>query len=628
MIADVICLGGSYIAAFYVRLDPGSAELYRHIPRMWQTMPVLVVIGLFFLVIFEVYRGMWRYASINDLYQIIKAVTATSLAFVISLYLLRFEDVPRGVVIIQWLISLVAIGGLRFLARLFRKMLNVPDRRVHVLIVGAGDSGDMIVRQLMNNPQYGYNPVGFIDDDERKRNLRLHGLKVLGGRTAIPDVVDKKGVQEVIIATPSATGREMRELVEVCKKSNVKKIKTVPGIRELMKDDVSITQLREVQLEDLLGREPIHIDAAEVGRMLTGQRVLVTGAGGSIGSELCRQILPYKPAQLICLDRSENSLYFLEQELRRTSVAKESPDSVIPIICDIGNKEKLQSVFDRFAPQAIFHAAAHKHVPLMESFPDEAVLNNIIGTMNVMNLGHANGSDLMVLISTDKAVAPSSVMGASKRIAELLLQSFAPKTSMRCITVRFGNVLGSNGSVVPLFQRQISQGGPVTVTHPDMKRYFMTIPEAVQLITQAASMGGDGEVYILDMGEPVRIVDMAEQLIALSGFESGKDIEIEYIGLRPGEKLEEILWNNFESPMPTRHEQILMAKTRVHEWDELLKRIRALEKAGIDQEHDEVIRLMKETIPDYEPGVDGARQPLRSRERVPLRIVSAHQANE
>ena len=622
----MMCLAGSYIAAYYVRLDPGSAELAALSPLMWKTTPLLVAIGLLFLTVFEVYRGMWRYASINDLYQIIKAVTATSLAFVISLYVFRSEDVPRGVVIIQWLISLVAIGGLRFGARLFRKMFNIPDRRVHVLIVGAGDSGDMIVRQLMNNPQYGYNPVGFIDDDQRKRNLRLHGLKVLGDRTKIPDIVDQKGVQEVIIATPSATGKEMRDLVDVCKRSNVKKIKTVPGIRELMKGEVSITQLREVRLEDLLGREPIHIDAAEVGRMLTGQRVLVTGAGGSIGSELCRQILPYRPAQLICLDRSENSLYFLEQELRRSDIAKESPESVIPVICDIGNSQKLQSVFDTFSPNAIFHAAAHKHVPLMESFPDEAVLNNVIGTLNVMDLGHTSGSDLMVLISTDKAVAPSSIMGASKRVAEQLLQAFAPKTSMRCITVRFGNVLGSNGSVVPLFQKQISQGGPVTITHPDMKRYFMTIPEAVQLITQAAAMGGDGDVYILDMGEPVRIMDMAEQLITLSGFEPGRDIQIEVVGLRPGEKLEEILWNKHESPMPTRHRQILMAKTRVREWDELLKVVRAMERSALEQDHAEVVRLFQEVIPDYEPGRDGAHRPLRGDAQPALRVVTSRQA--
>jgi len=596
LVADMGIIACSYYAAFYLRFEGNvpsdMGELISH------TLPILAAVGLFFVLLFEVYRGMWRYASINDLYQIIKAVTATSLLFVILLYLLRHESVPRSVIVIQWLVCLVGIGGLRFATRFYRKVVSGVSRQVPVLVVGAGDAGDMIIRQMLNNPQYGYNPIGLIDDDPRKRSMRLHGVKVLGNHGDIPAIAIRRRVQEVIIATPSATGEEMRQIVESCKLANVR-YKTVPGTRELIGGQVSVTQLREVRFEDLLGRDPVVVDAKEVARTLGDRRVLVTGAGGSIGSELCRQILSYRPSQLILLERAENSLYFLEQELRLSPIAEESPALLVPVIADIGNRPKLEEIFRTYRPHAVFHAAAHKHIPLMEANPEEAVLNNVIGTLNVVEVSHNSGAELMVLISTDKAVTPMSVMGASKRVAELIVQAFSPQTSMRCITVRFGNVIGSNGSVIPLFQKQIAHGGPVTVTHPEMRRYFMTIPEAVQLIVQAASMGTGGEVFILDMGQPVRIMDMAEQLISLSGFRPGQDIEIKIIGLRPGEKLEESLWHPWEHPSPTRHSKILVANAHPQAWPALLEQVSALKRAAMAMHRSEVMRILRQIIPEY-----------------------------
>ena len=598
LVADLVSMAVSYYAAFYLRFDgaiPPDMQLL-----MFRTMPLLVAIGMFYLFVFEVYRGMWRYASINDLVQIIKVILATSLSFMTVLYLIRSEAVPRSVVVIQSFIGLVAIGGMRFNARMFRKVVGAPRRRIPVLVVGAGDAGEMIIRQMLNSGDSPYDPVGIVDDDPMKRNMRLHGVKVVGGREHIPSLVARRGIQEVIIATPSASGSQMRGIVESCKAANVR-FRTVPGPRELVDGKVSVTQLREVRLEDLLGRDPIVTDAGEVARVLAGHCIVVTGAGGSIGSELCRQILAYRPSRLICLERAENPLFFLEQELRASPVVQDSPDVLVPVIGDICNRPKLEAIFHAYRPYAIFHAAAHKHVPLMERAPEEAVLNNIGGTLNVLEVAHETGAELMVLISTDKAVMPTSVMGATKRVAELIVQAFAPRTTMRGITVRFGNVIGSNGSVVPLFQKQIAQGGPVTVTHAEMRRYFMTIPEAVQLITQAAAMGNGDEVFILDMGEPVRIMDMAEQLISLSGYAPGKDIQIEVVGLRPGEKLEERLWHPWETPSRTRHNKILVADTRPRPWTTLIEQVTALRHAAFTMDRAEVIRLLRETIPDYHP---------------------------
>jgi FlaA1/EpsC-like NDP-sugar epimerase len=598
LVADLVAISVAYYAAYFLRFE-GAIGVY-NMAEFYRTVPLLAATGLFYLMVFEVYRGMWRYASINDLYQIIKAITATSLTFVIILYLIRHETVPRSVIVIQWLISLVAIGGLRFAARLVRKVISTTHRQNAVLVFGAGDAGEMIIRQMLNNPHYGYDPVGIIDDNPKKRNLRLHGVKVLGGRERIPTIAQRRGVREIIIAAPSITGEQMRELVNECKAANIG-YRTLPGPRELVHGDISLTQLREVQLEDLLGREPIVIETGEITRTLSDRRVLVTGAGGSIGSELCRQILSYRPSQLICLERAENPLYFLEQELRRTPTAKEYPDIVVPLICDVGNRAKLDEMLRLYKPHTVFHAAAHKHVPLMELHPEEAVMNNVFGTMNVMELSSKHGAEELVLISTDKAVAPSCVMGASKRIAELLMQGYASTTGMRCVTVRFGNVIGSDGSIVPLWQKQIAQGGPVTVTHPDMRRYFMTIPEAVQLITQASSMGTGGEVFILDMGEPVRIMDMAEQLITLSGYLPGKDIEIDIIGTRPGDKMDEELWHEWERPAATRHNKILAAQSNGRTWEQISSQAESLREPAESIDRAQVRKLLQEIIPDYTP---------------------------
>ena len=419
----------------------------------------------------------------------------------------------------------------------------------------------MVARELRQNPQMGLAAIGFIDDDPGKRGVILNRVRVLGGRETIPALVSEHGVSQVIIAMPSASGKTIREIVTICEGAGVR-TRIVPGIYELLGGNVRLNQLRDVQIDDLLRREPVQTDTAQVEALLRGKRVLVTGAGGSIGSELCRQILRCCPASLVLLGHGENSIFEINNELRRKLDGPDSPcppdrkPALVPVIADVRFGERLQTIFDAYRPEVVFHAAAHKHVPLMEGNVSDAITNNVLGTLRVVEASAMVGVNHLVLISTDKAVNPTSIMGATKRVAETIVQSAARRTGKSYVAVRFGNVLGSRGSVVPFFQRQIAAGGPVTVTHPDVRRYFMTIPEAVQLVLQAATMGRGSEVFVLDMGEPVRILDLARDLIRLSGLEPDRDIEIMFTGLRPGEKLFEELFNTGEEYGRTEHQKI------------------------------------------------------------------------
>ena len=531
-------------------------------------LPILASIRLICYYIFGMYNQLWRYASVNELVTIVEAGSVASLFDWLFLHYFQRAGFPRSVTLLMWIFNIAFAGGLRLVIRYYRELLSRKDlwqgrggvwargpKGSPTLIIGAGEAGNMVAREIRSHGELPYRPVGFIDDDPAKVGYRVAGLPVLGSRKDLPQIVRRHSIKQVIIAMPSAPGTVVREIVDLCKGLDVS-LKTLPGVYELIDGRVSVRFIRDVQIEDLLRREQVKVDLESIAGYLGGKRVLITGAGGSIGSELSRQVARFKPAELLLLGHGENSIYEIEMELRANR-----PDlELVPIIADIRDQNKIDRVFERFRPEVVFHAAAHKHVPLMEANPDEAITNNIFGTWNVASAADRYGAERFVLISTDKAVNPTSVMGSSKRAAEILIQTLNWRSKTKFVAVRFGNVLGSRGSVIPLFTKQIARGGPVTVTHPEMRRYFMTIPEAVQLVIQAAALGEGGEIFVLDMGKPIRILDMARDLIRLSWLEPDKDIKIEFTGIRPGEKLFEDLFTNDEKLLVTKHERIFVAK--------------------------------------------------------------------
>ncbi len=526
---------------------------------------VSIAIACKFLAIWRLglYRRYWRYASIDELtligVAVVVAAAAAGILYVALEPLLRTAwRLPRAVPILDGLLTLIYVGGTRFTPRLIQHLRLRAQGRDHwerVLIVGAGSAGTMIARELRANPQLKLEPIGFVDDNEGKRGSTIQGVPVLGGRNDIPGLARDYGVGKVIIAMPTVPGTVIREIRSICEQAKLQ-TKTIPGVFEIISGKVSVTQLRDVQIEDLLGRTPVRIDKQAAAELVRGITVLVTGAGGSIGSEVCRQVARLGAAKIILLGHGENSIFDVYHELR----PKHPKVSFVPVIADIRNAARIQRVFETLRPEAVFHAAAHKHVPLMELNAEEAVTNNVFGTANAVAVAERAGVKHFVFISTDKAVNPVSIMGATKLLAEQLVHDAAVRTGRPYVSVRFGNVLASRGSVVPLFQRQIAAGGPVTVTDPEMCRYFMTIPEAVQLVLQAAAMGEGGETFVLDMGEPVRILDLAKDLIHLSGVEVGRDIEIVFTGLRPGEKLSEELFTAGDDVVRTRHEKVFKVR--------------------------------------------------------------------
>ncbi len=562
-----------------------------------------------------IYSRYWRYASIEELLLLTGAVTASAvLTGTISLtavWLLPDKYIlPRSVPLIFLMLTLGATAGTRLFVRL---MTHYPRKKSGirygkpVVVVGAGDAGVMVVRELLRKPDLGMEVVGFLDDDTNKQRLRIHGIPVLGDCNDISRIATSYNVRQVIIAMPTAPGRVIREIVRVCEKMDVQ-TKIIPGMFELLDGKFSVSQLRTVQIEDLLRREPIQTDTASVEELIRGKRVLVTGAGGSIGSELCRQVLRFHPAELILLGHGENSIFTIHSELQRILNGLWSekrngspPTKLSPVIADIRFAEDIQNIFRSHQPHIVFHASAHKHVPLMELNPSEAITNNILGTRNLLDAAQNTGVERFVMISTDKAVNPTSLMGASKRVAELLVHQAAIKSGKPYVAVRFGNVLGSRGSVVLTFKQQIADGGPVTVTHPDMRRYFMTIPEAVQLVLQAAVLGECGKVFMLDMGEPVKIVDLARDMIELSGLEVGHDIDIVFTGMRPGEKLFEELFISGEEYEPTCHKKIAIAVNASNGINPLLdKAIEDLTEAANTHSKATIIHLLQTLVPEYQ----------------------------
>ncbi len=618
LVADALLMPLAAGAAFWLRLDSAGLRPYVRTLLVFAVLAMIVKPTVFYL--FGLYRRYWRYASAGELVHITLAALSgtavvTLLTYSLASLVWEFRALPRSIPFLDYFVSLPLVGGTRFAVRL---AADAVSRRGHnhqtkdgryqerrVLVMGAGDAGAMIVREMQANPGLGYVPIGLLDDNRAKVGMEMYGVPVRGTREEILRLVGEERVDEVIIAMPTAPGRAIREIVAICKQAGVA-CRTMPGIYELISGRVSIKQIREVRIEDLLRREPVRIDGVEDGRYLNNAVVLVTGAGGSIGAELCRQIAQYNPAQLLLLGHGENSIFHILLELQ----AKFPGLAVQPLIADVCDLDRLAALFTCHRPEVVFHAAAHKHVPLMEANVAEAVKNNVLGTRNVLQIAETNGVRRFVLVSTDKAVNPVNVMGATKRLAELLVQDAARRTGRAYVVVRFGNVLGSRGSVVPLFQRQIASGGPVTVTHPDMRRYFMTIPEAVQLIIQAAALGQGGEIFVLDMGEPVRIVDLATELIRLSGLEPGRDIEIAFTGARPGERLEEALFANGEQARPTRHAKILVAHGN-NTWngEALSRQVQELEALVKKGEAALIQAKMQEVVPEYKPlNQDLARQ--------------------
>ncbi len=603
LIADLALILTSVLASFALRLDLGPLFV-SFLPSALAMVGVALIVKPLVYYFFGLYRRYWVYASTRELV-LIASATATASIFVALLVMsallfgLLPPTFPRSVFGIDWLLSLFSVGGLRMAVRLLAESGQVSQKadglagKRRVVVVGAGDAGAMVVREMRRNPQLHTVPVAFVDDDPEKQGKEIHGVMVAGGLDQIGDVIERNRGQEVVIAIPTAPGPVIRQVIEICRELGIPS-RTMPGIYELIGGKVSVSRLREVDISDLLRREAAHIDDEAVGRTLSGKRVLVTGAGGSIGSELSRQIARWRPTELALLGHGENSIFEALLELR-----EDYPEvPLIPVIADIRDVDRIRNVFQDMRPEVVFHAAAHKHVPMMEANIEEAVTNNILGTQSVVEAALSTGSERLVLISTDKAVQPLSVMGATKRMAEIVVQDAAQRSGRPFVVVRFGNVLGSRGSIVPVFKRQIMRGGPVTITHPEMQRYFMTIPEAVHLVLQAASMGQGSETFVLRMGDQIRVLDLAEDLIRLSGLEPGRDIEIEFTGIRPGEKLSESLWDEGMDYQPTEHRDVVMVQEEP-----------GLSTAELNATIDELIRLAREGDQDAIVGLLSERVP-------------------
>ncbi len=550
----------SYLLSFLLRFEFDlTAQDRWPLNTFLKTLPLLLLLRAATFYYWDLYRGWWRYVSMDDLLAIIKAVAASSVIFIVLVMFVFRAEYPRSVFLIDAFICVTFIGGIRFLLRAFREASRLRPRGArNVLIYGAREIGVEILKEIRANPNLHLNVLGFIDDYPLKKGWKIHGLPVFGGLDELGRVMTRYSVDEIII-TASLKSKSLGSLVERFRDSGVR-FRIVPAMSDIIGGKVSIKRLRDVEVEDLLGRQEIKLDLDRIRGAFSGQRVLITGAGGSIGSEIARQAAALFPARLILLERNENNLFYIHWELTR----RQSGVAVVPVVGDVGDARLINNLLDTERPDIVLHAAAYKHVPLMEANAVQAVLNNIRATQTLVDAVAAHGVHKFVLISTDKAVRPHNVMGRTKRVAEAIVQGAAERASRtRFLAVRFGNVLASEGSVIPLFRRQIAEGGPLTVTHPDMMRYFMTIPEAVQLVMQATAMGQGGEIFVLEMGEQVRIMELARNLVKLSGLEPDRDIEIVTTGLRPGEKLREELWDDAEDIGPTEHDKIRVVR-RVH----------------------------------------------------------------
>ena len=594
LIVDVITIIGVALISLLIRFDGYITSYYMQ--QMVDALPIMVISYIVMLLSMHLYTRIWRYAGMREMVAVLIATTLGAGLFYTGMYVFD-KSLPRSIYLISWILSTGVIGigrmVLHYIAMRYGGKQSTDADMVNTLIIGAGDAGATIAREIERYHKRSRKVIGFIDDDEAKFNRLMGGVRILGNRHDIPSIVKENKVKEIIIAMPSVTRNEIRNIMEICSPLKCK-VNTLPGMYQLLDDEVLVSHLHPVSIEDLLERDEVRLDMDIVEHYIRDKVVLVTGAGGSIGSEICRQIMRVGPKMLLLLGHGENSIYLINQELK--NIYKDGP--IIPIIADIRDKQQLDQIFTQYNPQVVFHAAAHKHVPLMEIQPMAAVLNNIYGTRNVADVAGRHGVERFVMISTDKAVNPTSVMGATKRVAEKVIISMNDTYDTKYITVRFGNVLGSRGSVIPLFKKQIEAGGPVTVTDPEMTRYFMTIPEASQLVLQAGAMGKGGEVFLLDMGEPVKIIDLARNMIRLSGLEPDKDIHIKITGLRPGEKKYEELLTSEEGTNRTNHTKIFEAALDTVDCDWLMEKIGTFDSCETDMD---VIGVLQDIIPTYTP---------------------------
>lgn len=604
LLADSIVIVFSLYASFWLRFDGAiPSEFALKIPAC---LGLALIVKIASLTGFGMYKISWRFFGLSDLLKLIAAVSVSSLVLA-ALYLgFRtrglFSGFPRAVILVDFVLSLSALGVLRISKRAVIEYLNKSGRirhgRTRILIVGAGDAGSAIGREMLINKKSKYFPVGYIDDDLSKQGMSIQGIRVLGTRNDIPALLKANAVGEVLIAIPSFRSKDIRAVVEIIRNSGgPATVKILPGILDLMDGNVTLSDIKEVRVEDLLGREKVEIDLAAICAFLNRKRVLITGAGGSIGSELVRTVLTFEPSLTAVLDIDETELFYLMSRFHRAET------EIVPVIGDIRDKAKMESVFAKFRPEIILHSAAYKHVPVLESYPEEAVKTNVLGTKILGELALKYKAEKFVYISTDKAINPTSVMGSTKRVGEEMLRILNRRNGTKFISVRFGNVLGSRGSVIPLFEEQIKRGGPVTVTHPEMKRYFMATSEAVLLVLEAAAIGDGGEAYILDMGEPIKILDLARDMIKLSGYEPDVDIPIVFSGLRPGEKLFEELLGAEEGSEPTGHARIFKARNpRVRDEGEIFPKIEKLISMCYDGgDRDSIINGLADIVPTYKP---------------------------
>jgi FlaA1/EpsC-like NDP-sugar epimerase len=602
---DVAILSLAYWLAFLFRFELNlKSTWFRVLATTW---PYVIVLQYAGLLAFGVPRMSWRYVSIGDAARVLVAL-ATSTVVLVAVRLIGPEAgehltlfvIPLGVIAMNFVLAFSGLVGIRAVRRLHgeareRRQQDVGTDVNRVLLIGAGQAGVMVSRELANRPDLGLKPIGFLDDDPNKVGTIIAGLPVLGPISEIGAIAERKHTDRALITIANAPGANIRRITETCRDARIE-TKIIPGIYEIVGEKVNLSRIREVAIEDLLGREPVQLDEDVVGAAVRSRVVMISGAGGSIGSELCRQVCRFGPRRLLLVERFENALFEIHRELSEAFPGLQ----IDPCIADVTDAARMEQLFVTSTPEIVFHAAAHKHVPMMEWNPGEAIKNNVGGTRVVADLSDRFGVHRFVLISTDKAVNPTSVMGATKRVAEIYLQTLSLRSATKFVTVRFGNVLGSNGSVIPIFRAQIARGGPVTVTHPEMKRYFMTIPEASQLVLQAGAMGEGGEIYILDMGEPVKIVDLARDLVTLSGLKPDEDIEIKFSGMRPGEKLFEELSMDSEHADKTKHPKIYIGRSKPHVWDEVVERVDALFEhvtSGCDAHG--IRSLLAALVPEY-----------------------------
>jgi FlaA1/EpsC-like NDP-sugar epimerase len=599
--SDAILFVLAFYLSFYIRFEGAIPDI--HLRQFSIYLPVFVGLKITAFYLFQIHRFTWSYVGLYELLKIFKVLTVCSLVLSSLILFLAYEEsfrgFPRSVFLIDYALSLILVGGFMISKRVYLHGKRYPLlEQKRTLIIGAGNAGEQIVRDMRRTKDSPYLPVAFVDDDPGKKKVSIHGIKVVGNRKDIPRIVKNLEVEMAVIAMASVASKEIRDIVSYLHKAGINEIRIIPGTKEIMSRNISILDIKKIDLKDLLSREPIEIEYSQLRKNLEGKRILITGAGGSIGAELGRQIAHFDPNLLALLDFDETELFHISQELRESHPGLK----VFPVLGNILNKEKMAAVFHEITPQLVFHAAAYKHVPVMEDFPEEAIRVNILGTRILAELSLQCGVEKFIFISTDKAVNPTSLMGASKRVAEMVITDLNHQEKTHFVAVRFGNVLGSRGSVIPIFQEQIKKGGPVTVTHPDMKRYFMTIPEAVLLVLQAGSMGHGGEVFVLDMGEQAKIYDVACELIRLSGLEPHKDIPIVFTGVRPGEKLFEEVLTAEEGVESTTHPKIFKAKIKRSLGPDILReKIEKLEILAQMRDRKAIARTFQEVIPTYHP---------------------------